>query len=351
MPSTALPSVQADNEWSQLRAVIVGRAANSCFPSEPPHMIKATMPEQYHEKFQPKSRFPQDVLHKADAELDQLVNVLAQEGIKVYRPNNVDWYEVGGYTGSMPRDGLVAVGNTIIEAPFSWRSRRCEVDLAYGNILAELAKEGPLTIVRAPKILDADTIYNGIENHEKEKEPVWAINNSRPAFDAADFMRFGKVLIGQYSNVTNHKGVEYLRACVPDGYTVEMLEVDDPHAMHIDATILPLKRGLLVYNPLRTSETALRRHSVLQDWDLRAYPFVPKMRDDPPLFMTSEWLCMNVLSISESKVIVEEKDVEFAEWVKQFGIQPIPLPLQHVNSIGGSFHCATVDLVRHDVSV
>lgn len=122
--------------------------------------------------------------------------------------------------------------------------------------------------------------------------------------------------------------------------------VNDQHAMHIDATILPLKQGLLVYNPLRTSEAALSKHAVLRDWDFRAYPFVPKKRDYPPLFMTSEWLCMNVLSISETKVIVEQNDTEFADWVGQFGIEAILLPLQHVHSIGGSFHCATVDLVR-----
>lgn len=106
--------------------------------------------------------------------------------------------------------------------------------------------------------------------------------------------------------------------------------VNDPNAMHIDATILPLKRGLLVYNPLRTTESALRRHAGLRDWHLVAYPFVPQKRGDPPLYMTSEWLCMNVLSISETKVVIEEKDVEFAEWVKQFGIEPIMLPFQHV---------------------
>ena len=121
--------------------------------------------------------------------------------------------------------------------------------------------------------------------------------------------------------------------------------------MHIDATILPLKHGLLVYNPLRTSEEALRKHAVLRDWDIRPYPFVPQKRDDPPLFMTSEWLCMNVLSISENKVIIEEKDHELADWVKQFGIEAIPLPFQHVHAIGGSFHCATVDLVRDDIGI
>ena len=89
------------------------------------------MPEQYQDAFQPNTLFPEDVLQKADAELDQLARVLQGEGIKVYRPNHVDWSKVGGYTAAMVRDGLMTVGNTIIEAPFAWRSRKREIDLAY----------------------------------------------------------------------------------------------------------------------------------------------------------------------------------------------------------------------------
>lgn len=45
------------------------------------------------------------------------------------------------------------------------------------------------------------------------------------------------------------KGVDYLQSFIPGGYSIEILEVDEPHAMHIDATILPLRPGRLVYNP------------------------------------------------------------------------------------------------------
>jgi glycine amidinotransferase len=227
MPSSILPSVNADDEWSQLRSVIVGCAAKSCFPYEPSHMIKATMPELHQQKFQPDSPFPEGVLQKAAAELDQLARVLQEEGIKVYRPSHVDWRKVGGYTAAMVRDGLMTVNNTIIEAPFAWHCRKREIDLAYGDLLADLAANPHTTVVRAPKVDGPDTIYDNVGQHEHVVDDgahEWAINNTRPAFDCADFMRFGKVLIGQYSNVTNKKGVDYLRANIPEGYTVEMLE-------------------------------------------------------------------------------------------------------------------------------
>jgi glycine amidinotransferase len=252
------------------------------------------------------------------------------------------------------------VGNTLIEAPFAWRCRRHEVRLAYGGILDELMRDGPLKhparICRAPAIVGQDTIYDGRGVSESSSLAVdqpgshaeWAINDSRPAFDTADFMRFGRTILGQLSHVTNEKGVAYLRALLPPGHTLELVQVTDPHAMHIDATILPLRRGLLVYNPERVTEAALRRHAVLRDWELHAYPFVPKARTEgPPSYMCSPWLVLNALSLDEKRIVVEQGDVEFADWLRtRFGMEPIPVPFRHVHSLGGSFHCATVDLVR-----
>lgn len=63
--------------------------------------------------------------------------------------------------------------------------------------------------------------------------------------------------------------------------------------------------------------------------------------------MCSPWLVLNALSLDERRIFVEENDVQFADRLRtKFGMEPIPLPFQHVNSIGGSCHCASVDLVR-----
>lgn len=85
-----MPSVSADNEWSPLRSVIVGRATQSNFPSEPPTMIEHTMPSRYLEEFRPNHPFLKYISEAADAELDQLATILEREGIKVYRPKDVD---------------------------------------------------------------------------------------------------------------------------------------------------------------------------------------------------------------------------------------------------------------------
>ncbi|TAQ87330.1 hypothetical protein B7494_g4355 [Chlorociboria aeruginascens] len=345
MSNFAYSLVSADTEWEPLRSVIVGHAENSCFPYAPPHMIKATMPEEYFKEFRPNHPFPAEILERAEEELTQFVSILQQHGVRVYRPKIEDWSKVGGYTAAMPRDGLLTVGHTIIEACFAWECRHQEIELSYANILDELEKDSSVTVVRAPIVARPDSLYDGVQGSTNGVHE-WAINNSRPAFDAADFLRFGKTIIGQFSNVTNQKGVEYLQNAVPEGYIVEILDVTDEHAMHIDATLLPLRDGLLIYNPERVSEAALRRHKIFQNWELHAYPHPPTPRKFPPRYMTSGWISMNVLSLDEKTVVVEAGDKEFAEYIKKFGMEPIMCPFQHVNSIGGSFHCATVDLVR-----
>ncbi|KAF4971474.1 hypothetical protein FSARC_1702 [Fusarium sarcochroum] len=343
MTVSSLPLVQADNEWSPLKSVIVGRAGVACFPSAPAKMIEATMPSEHVDRFEPKTPFPPDLIDKAEAELDVFASILKDEGIKVHRPpKNINWLEMGGYTGAMPRDGLMSVGNTLIEACFAWPCRAKEIEIGFTPILNQLCLDDRVNIVRRPKSSFANTLLN----NDETKNGNWVINNSRPAFDAADFMRFGTTIIGQYSHVTNRAGVDYITDHLPKGYKIEMLEVNDPSAMHIDATILPLRQGLLVYHPKKVSEASLRKHAVLADWALRPYPFVPKDRQDPPLYMTSPWLCLNALVLDEKKVVVEASDVETLEWYESLGMECIPCPFQHVNSIGGSFHCATVDLVR-----
>lgn len=112
----------------------------------------------------------------------------------------------------MPRDGLMTVGDRVIEACFASQCTKHEIDLCLSDILDELAAEGA-RIVRAPQLAQ-DVIHNGkLNNREKKVNGVgdhheWAIDNSRPAFDCAYIVRCGTALVRQPSNVTNMAGVD-----------------------------------------------------------------------------------------------------------------------------------------------
>ena len=234
------------------------------------------MPPIHIHRFQPQSPFPDELIAKAEAELDYSAAILQAEGIQVYRPpDEINWLAVNGYTGAMPRDGLMSIGNTLIEACFAWPCRSSEIEIGFSSILDTVSQDPRVQVVRRPESSFANTLLNDGKSYQTDgTTSPWAINNSRPAFDAADFMRFGHTVLGQYSHVTNPAGVEYVQQHLPAGYEIEMLDVNDPHAMHIDATIMPLRDGLLVYNPTKVTEAALRRHAVLASW-ISAHTFHP----------------------------------------------------------------------------
>jgi glycine amidinotransferase len=66
--------------------------------------------------------------------------------------------------------------------------------------------------------------------------------------------------------------------------------------------------------------------------------------------MTSPWLCLNALVLDGKRVVVESSDHQTIQWYESLGMQCIPCPFRYVNSIGGSFHCATVELVRESLT-
>ena len=77
----ASSSVSADNEWSPLRSVIVGRAGKACFPSERRIMIEATMPIDHQRNFETANPFPKAIVAQAEEELNQLAALLTSKAL------------------------------------------------------------------------------------------------------------------------------------------------------------------------------------------------------------------------------------------------------------------------------
>lgn len=287
-------------------------------------------------------------------------------GIRVHRPERVDWGNVpideskegsdgqgSGYTSSMMRDGLMVVGETVIESAFSWGCRRNEVELLHGQWLHTLAHDDSrrVKIVRAPKTrtVAEDRIF------DIQQGARWAINNSRVAFDAADFTKLEKgIVVTHKSNTTNRKGIEWVRAHLPHGWRLIVIEPKKGNTseMHIDATLTPLFPGTALYNPELVDLKELRRHKPLDTWRLLPAPIKQSWAEYPPSFMChNEHLAMNVLVIDHKTVVTEEQDTEMHNLFESLGMTCIKLPFKHVGCLGGSFHCATVDLRRsHEAS-
>jgi glycine amidinotransferase len=55
---------------------------------------------------------------------------------------------------------------------------------------------------------------------------------------------------------------------------------------------------------------------------------------------------MNILSVDEKRIIVEEHEAPLIALLQQHGFEPIPIPFRDFYPFGGSVHCATADIRR-----
>jgi len=335
--------VHVFNEWDPLEEVIVGVTEHAAVPDEDQRTVEATMPDRFWSFFRDSAGklFPEEVLSAAWQEVSTLVAILEDEGVRVRRPDILDWPRIGGHSAAMPRDSLFSIGNQIIEAPMAWRSRQLE-SLAYRSLLREYQESGAQWI-SAPRVGDPDGLLAPPASPQEENG-AWVINNSQPAFDAADFLRFGRDIIGQLSHVTNPAGVDWLSRHLAPDYRLHVLDFNDSHAMHIDATIMPLRPGFAVVNPKRVDIPALKA-GLFRGWDLVPAPN-PAIPKEHPLFMTSGWINMNVLSLDHERVVIEAEDEPMDRFLRDHGFRPIRCPFRNFNCLGGAFHCATLDVRR-----
>ncbi|MFJ6392823.1 amidinotransferase [Streptomyces sp. NPDC091972] len=341
--------VSSYTEWDPLEEVIVGIVDGASFPTW--HMsLPPVLPLNQHETFRQQAGrpFPPHLVEAARMELDEFVRILEGEGVTVRRPepiphnqtySTLNWTSTGLYA-AMPRDALLVVGNEIIECPMAWRSRYYE-SLAYRPLLKEYFRAGARwSAGPKPELTDQQFDLDWADPGEDGPTRL-VVTEFEPTFDAADFTRLGRDIIAQRSNVTNDFGIEWLQRHLGDQFNIHVLEFNDPHPMHIDATLVPLAPGKLLIHPERVTEVP----ELFKRWDVLRAP-APVIPDSHPLYMTSKWLNMNILMLDEERVIVERQDEPMIKALRNFGFTPIPCNFRHFNSFGGSFHCATLDVRR-----
>src|SRR5688572_22368486 len=148
--STSPIPVSSYNEWDPLEEVIVGSLDGATLPRW--HVaLKGGVPAALWPVLQQYGGmpFPPEEVEPAKANLEEFIGLLHAEGVTVRRPDfidfrkkylTLDWSSTGFCTAS-PRDILLVIGNEIIEANMTWRSRYFEV-YAYRKLLKEYFEKG-----------------------------------------------------------------------------------------------------------------------------------------------------------------------------------------------------------------
>jgi N-dimethylarginine dimethylaminohydrolase len=341
--------ISTHNDWDPLKDVIVGTADNARVPTVDASTMSFSYASQPIERVRAlEGPLPQTIIDEANEDIDALVKVLRQAGIRVRRPAPLDtaaeiatpeWRTSGWYTWC-PRDLLLPLNNLMLEVPSAMRARYFETR-AYRDVMLEAIDDG-VEWIAAPKPVLPDESFT----FEDLSRPT--LRNLEPVFDAPNIVRVGRDLLYQVSNSGNLLGFKWLTTVLePRGYRLHLAEHIYSFA-HFDSTIIPLRPGLVLLNASRV--TPENCPAIFAKWDKIFFDDMAELgrvaSHQRQLLPCSPYIGLNVLSLSPELVCVDRDETSLIKVLERHRITCIPLPMRHARLLSGGFHCATLDLVR-----
>lgn len=330
--------VHTHTEWHPLKEIIVGIATGAQIPTvkdESLHSVDhGALGDEDFETIN-TGPYPQHIINESNEDLDNFAAELMKLGVKVHRPPVTDFTQryqtedwvVDGYYAYCPRDTILTVGELAIETPMAMRHRQNEARI-YRHLLHT---------VQAPRPRLLDTLY------DRSRLGTPTLRNDEPAFDAANCLKLGSDIIFLISNSGNETGADWLREFLGAPYRVHPVK-GVYSFVHVDSTIVPLRPGLVLLCPKRVNEDNMPEY--FRNWDKIYAPDPVVTPFDPDWHPSSEWIAMNVLSISPELVAVEKSQTNLMRVLSKHGVESLPIQLRHMRTMCGGPHCVTLDLVR-----
>ena len=301
--------ISSYNEWGKLKSIVVGSATNANWPSDDPVFAEEAKKTTWIETPVPSGPVPQWIIDETNEDLAKLIDVLRDLNIEVYQPHDLDFPNIGGMYNYCPRDRLIIAGNTVIDPCMMYPCR--DQELSALDFVLESTKH----VITMPR--DQGMIL-----------------------DAANVCRMNDRWLFLESPSGNRQAYDWLCEQLPD---IQIDLVNFYAGVHIDSTIAPLREGLVVLNASRVNQVNCPR--AFDGWEkIWVQDVVAQNFYQYPY--ASKWVGMNMLSIDENTVIIDAAQTQLIKDLKRCGITSIPLTLRHSRTLGGSFHCVTLDLIR-----
>ena len=321
------------NEWDPLKTVIVGSATNAAIPKVDLSLRTVNYANVTDINDIPTGLYPKQVIDETNEDLEVFCDFLKKENIEVLRPDDS---VIPEYYNYCPRDGVLIYNDLILATPQPLRARKNE-HLALEHCF--LKYQEVRYIKNRPD--HPDNLYNEACVQDKD---VLALTEEVASFDAANVLRCNEDLFYLVSNSGNKKGAAYLQELVGNKAKVHLVEGVYSY-MHIDSTIALLREGLMLLNPSRIKRID-QLPKPLQSWDYIWAPEPIDIGHYPGYCNASIWMNMNVFSINPNLIAVEESQEPLRKALEKYKIDCAMLPMRHERTLGGGFHCVTLDLIR-----
>jgi N-dimethylarginine dimethylaminohydrolase len=336
--------VSVHNEWDPLEEMIVGIVDGARVPSPDRGLFAIEYSEHVAGPQEiPTGPYSSQVIEESQEDLEAFADLLRREGVNIRRPAITDhtrrfgtpaWSADGEYN-YCPRDVLLPVGRTIIEAPMVLRTRYFE-PLAYRDILLEYFESGT-NWISAPKPRLPEKTYNV----RPVSGPILA--DLEPIFDAANVLRVGHDILYQVSCSGNRKGLAWLQRILGSDYRVHAVEGVYEGA-HLDTTITLVRPGLVVLCPERVRKD--RIPVVFKNWDIIWCPEMVDPGYTKSFPRASLWIGMNFIMINPGLAVVNDLQTPLIRELEKRGVTVAPLRMRHARDLSGGFHCASLDIRR-----
>jgi N-dimethylarginine dimethylaminohydrolase len=315
------------NEWSQLKKVVVGIAAEAKLPEIDLSMRTINYADKSDISDIVIGNYPKNVIEEASDDLEIFVNFLQSQHIEVVRPekNNPKYYNY------CPRDSVFIHDNLTLATPMPIKARNNE----WKSLEKYLSN--PISV----ECSYYKDLYN--LNCLGDKDTL-ALTEYSPAFDAANVIRANDDILFLISNTGNKQGAKLLQELLGNDVRVHTLEGVYSY-IHIDSTIAFLREGLMLLNPER-----IKNKDVLPkpfcNWDVIWCPEPIDIGYYMNYNNASKWINMNLFSINPNLVVLEENQHNLRKELERYNIECAMLPMRHQRTLGGGFHCVTLDLER-----
>lgn len=300
--------ISSYNEYGRLREIVVGSATHANWPSECPVFQQEKELTLWKETPLPSGPVPQWIVDESNEDLSGLVKILETAGVVVHRPIETDYVAQGGMYNYCPRDRLLIVGDTVIDVAMHYPCRNQEAEalnfVTQGNRVLHMPKDGSYVL------------------------------------DAANVCRINDTLLMLESASGNRAAAVWLQAQLPD-FRVEIANFYA--GVHIDSTVSVLSDGVVLLNAARVNQSNCP--AVFNGWQkIYVENVVPQAFYQYPY--ASKWMALNVLSIDSKTVIVDAAQTDLIRTLEQKSYTVIPHTLRHSRTLGGGFHCVTLDTWR-----
>jgi scyllo-inosamine-4-phosphate amidinotransferase 1 len=302
--------ISTTNEWGTLQRVVVGDATCANWPSEDPVFARESANSLWTETAAPAGPVPQWIIDETNEDLSQLCAVLTQHGVEVVRPQSYDFQKHNGLYNYCPRDRLLIYGSSVVDTAMMYPCRDQEYQ-CYVDILEDADR-----IMHMPRMM------------------------GNMVLDAANVLRLNDKMLMLESASGNRAAYNWLCDHFP-GVKIELCNFYA--GVHIDSTVVALREGVVLLNGSRVNESNCPR--VFDGWD-KIYVDDVVAQDFYQYPYASKWIGLNMLSIDPHTVIVDAAQTPLIKMLESRGFTVIPLTLRHSRTLGGGFHCVTLDLVR-----